>query len=865
MKKRFAQNVALLMSLIMLFSAFAGVTAFAQTPTGEVENVETAESVIQSPSQLSIGQNNVFEHTFTTFADLKTLVANKDNYMGEWIYVGTDPFVFAESIDLAIATVSFPGVKTTIPAGVTVSGADCLKADDLLVEGAFCAQYFTVRDKMTVTGTLTVTSSLTVEEDGELTMGGALSCGNIWVYGTMNITSPLQLSCGIYTQDGGQITGTENITFTQSWYNIQHWMNINDSAELKPFLEKAAQSTDSRESFRASIQQGKDISVLESVTIPANCELSISTGENTVTLAENVTLTNNGTLSVSGYFQINGTLENNAKFNISAQNGGQTTMGATGSYTGRGEFSVSASSGELFDYLVGFDMNNFKVDKQGSEGWYFWNIKNIAGLEKLAAPSDLRWGYMLEFNWDQETQQNVGTIVEGAPGTMVWKNNTPTQNQVLLELYRVGETEDLLLGGVNIRLDSLGYQEYGHYDFVNYDSFESGDYYVKAYAVGDGTVYTDSDPAVSEIWHYEKPEQKMPDCTDITWNLPYVSWNGPDNREVYELKYYFAKTLDDEPRAAMISSGYYPEKRAKLFDFSISRYGTGYYYVSIRAISANIEEYDHGDWSELSEPCFISAQTLNVGNELNDTLGNEYMSTEEKLNALQNMDNQKLTEAMNQNNTLVDYIAKLEEEMGGAAAVEVTEDAKDFDVSKIGVVGANLNTAADAAEDIKLVVDKPEKEHVIPEAFHNAVAVSFSMNLENVADPHNLEVPVEITLPIPADMNPAFIVIVHYDVDGNYEQISPYIYNEGGQYYASFVVSGFSDFMMVSQSDTLKGDLDNNGIVDDEDVIYLLWHTLMSDDYPVNQPVDFDSNGIVDDEDVIYLLWHTLMPKDYPL
>ena len=99
MKKRFAQNVALLMSLIMLFSAFAGVTAFAQTPTGEVENVETAESVIQSPSQLSIGQNNVFEHTFTTFADLKTLVANKDNYMGEWIYVGTAPFVFAESID----------------------------------------------------------------------------------------------------------------------------------------------------------------------------------------------------------------------------------------------------------------------------------------------------------------------------------------------------------------------------------------------------------------------------------------------------------------------------------------------------------------------------------------------------------------------------------------------------------------------------------------------------------------------------------------------------------------------------------------------------------------------------------------------
>ena len=65
--------------------------------------------------------------------------------------------------------------------------------------------------------------------------------------------------------------------------------------------------------------------------------------------------------------------------------------------------------------------------------------------------------------------------------------------------------------------------------------------------------------------------------------------------------------------------------------------------------------------------------------------------------------------------------------------------------------------------------------------------------------------------------------------------------------------------------DGIPGDLDGNGIVDDEDVIYLLWHTLMSADYPVNQNVDFDGNGIVDDEDVIYLLWHTLMPKEYPL
>lgn len=69
----------------------------------------------------------------------------------------------------------------------------------------------------------------------------------------------------------------------------------------------------------------------------------------------------------------------------------------------------------------------------------------------------------------------------------------------------------------------------------------------------------------------------------------------------------------------------------------------------------------------------------------------------------------------------------------------------------------------------------------------------------------------------------------------------------------------------VMRADYARADLDCNGSVDDEDVIYLLWHTLMPADYSVSVNVDFDNNGTVDDEDVIYLLWHTLMPNDYPI
>ena len=86
--------------------------------------------------------------------------------------------------------------------------------------------------------------------------------------------------------------------------------------------------------------------------------------------------------------------------------------------------------------------------------------------------------------------------------------------------------------------------------------------------------------------------------------------------------------------------------------------------------------------------------------------------------------------------------------------------------------------------------------------------------------------------------------------------------------------TGLSDHYAVSATVSLLqepgepgglGDFTGDGFVTDADVIWLLWHTVFPEDYPLNQSGDFTGDDLVTDADVIYLLWYTVFPEDYPL
>ena len=72
-------------------------------------------------------------------------------------------------------------------------------------------------------------------------------------------------------------------------------------------------------------------------------------------------------------------------------------------------------------------------------------------------------------------------------------------------------------------------------------------------------------------------------------------------------------------------------------------------------------------------------------------------------------------------------------------------------------------------------------------------------------------------------------------------------------------------YEVIPAHEIIRGDFDDNGVVDKKDVIYLLRHTLNSDLYQLNQSGDMNGDGTVDKNDVVYLLRHILLPELYPL
>lgn len=772
------------------------------------------------------------ENTFTTFAQLQEIAAKDFDQWEDWHYEGEEPLVI--SADLVISDyLSIYANQVVIASGATVTNGGYLCCNDL-----------------EVAGTLNISDA------------------SIWISESLTITGAVNLSNGwLNVEAGALITGDDKLHVSGNWGGVQWFYDIIDEASLKEATEKAAAETSSYVSYQ--LNPSRSLTIAGNITIPANANMYVSE-KMTLTVEQGGSLTVNGSLSLGDVLTVNGSLTNNNWISIDYDWGGRLVMGEAGTYSGSGTLQVYGYGMEAPDgALSNLDLTDFDVTKEATDYGTNWYLRYAGDLIKLGTPTELEWGKMVTHEWSDEANDIVAERIDGRPSDISWKNGTPCQNHFYAEVYRENGDSDELVGtwgwsGGSEKTFEYAYEAYA----VGTLDLETGDYYFTVTAQGDYTQYRDSDTAVSDIWHYVKPDAKLGVATDLQWNGKQTSFTAPAGNAVYhggyEIDYYYSADNGDATSLDEVSwcggqVGYHTGTDWELYDQMLQWTGEGYYYYRVRALSDDITVFCNGDWSELSPAYYLTEVSEQVKTELDSIISDETATNEEKVEAVQNMDTEDLKTAMLADAAVVDQIAQLEDTVGGAAAVEVTNEAYNFDASEISIVGANLNTKTDDGEGVTLVVDKPAEENVIPEAYANSVAVSFSMDLENVEDTENLAVPVQITLPVPAGINPAFLVIFHYHADGTVEEINPYIYAVGDQYYAEFVLTSFSDFVITFRCE--EGDTNRDGQLDLTDAEQLLWNVLFDEEEENLTLCDLDGNEILDDEDVNALMWKLLFGK----
>lgn len=154
---------------------------------------------------------------------------------------------------------------------------------------------------------------------------------------------------------------------------------------------------------------------------------------------------------------------------------------------------------------------------------------------------------------------------------------------------------------------------------------------------------------------------------------------------------------------------------------------------------------------------------------------------------------------------IFDKIEELEKNINGSAEIEVAAGLGFIDTS-VKVTGAKLNF--DYSKSVRLEIGHPEDDSIqVPEQ-DNAETFRFSMKLieganNNVAE---LEVPIRVTMPIPAQkLKPHTFKLWHFHA-GKLVPVTlsstPYQDAASGQWYVSFKIDGFIDFIMEYEEET---------------------------------------------------------------
>ena len=233
---------------------------------------------------------------------------------------------------------------------------------------------------------------------------------------------------------------------------------------------------------------------------------------------------------------------------------------------------------------------------------------------KWPTPTDLRWGYTVEYEKDEYgTSTGEASFVPGRPTDISFYSEADGWHMV--SLYKEnGATDQRIYSGYVYGND--GY--YADSFVAGMPDLETGDYYFTVYCAG-SSGYEDSETATSEILHYTKPTARLATPTDLGWNGTVISYTNPSGMTHlggYEVEWLYAETADVEPTNYGSAYNMLPEEGN--FDltyhcssFSISR-KPGYYYFKIRLLSNDTTRTCHSETSAMSPALYFDGTNYEV-------------------------------------------------------------------------------------------------------------------------------------------------------------------------------------------------------------------------------------------------------------
>lgn len=392
------------------------------------------------------------------------------------------------------------------------------------------------------------------------------------------------------------------------------------------------------------------------------------------------------------------------------------------------------------------------------------------------------------FSTQLPTPQNLAW---GPNGTAEWDKVQNAEGEYIVRLYKDGQEVD-----------------YAHWHGVlgEHISIEmtpemnaSGTYYFTVEAVGRNG-FTNSGVATSGTYTYNKPNQSLGVPTNLQWKVDndaiMATWDTPANADPNDT-YYVQLYRDGRKHTAVWG---FTDNQID-FDSEHDINGDGTYTFTVRAISSRIEQMANSPESAPSPEYLFGGVIAGIKDKLNNILEDLTSggSISDALTVVKDLMTSELASAMQADKGVLNSIKDLEDRYKAAENITVSSsvasDISDrLDASKISVVGAALN-AQGANQQMSLNFKKPDEEQVIDESQYKNW-VQFSIDLDGTADSSRLEVPVQITMPIPTGVFAERLVILHYHQDGSYETIWPSINGDGT---ATFTVTSFSTFVFANE------------------------------------------------------------------